>query len=72
MLRADLAVLHGDTRIGTTTSGTFSPTLKAGIALALIDTDAQIADGTIVTVDVRGRAVECEVSPTPFVTPKTR
>jgi len=72
VLRADLAVLHGDTRVGTTTSGTFSPTLKAGIALALIDTAAQIADGDTVTVDVRGRAVECEVSPTPFVTPKTR
>ncbi len=38
VLRADLAVLDGDTRIGTTTSGTFSPSLKVGIALALIDT----------------------------------
>ena len=41
----DLTVLDGDTPVGVTTSGTFSPTLKVGIALALIDTDADIADG---------------------------
>lgn len=61
-----------DIRIGTTTSGTFSPTLKVGIALALIDTDHDIADGQRVSVDVRGRAVECEVVKPPFVTPHTR
>lgn len=72
VLRADLAVLDGDTRVGVTTSGTFSPTLKVGIALALIDTEYDIADGTTVTVDVRGRAVECEVVKPPFVTPSTR
>ncbi|MBU8823979.1 glycine cleavage system aminomethyltransferase GcvT [Mycolicibacterium goodii] len=72
VLRADLAVLDGDARIGVTTSGTFSPTLKAGIALALIDTAHDIADGQRVTVDVRGRAVDCEVVKPPFVTPSTR
>ena len=72
VLRADLAVLDGDRRVGVTTSGTFSPTLKAGIALALIDTDAGIEDGAQLTVDVRGRAVECEVVTPPFVTAKTR
>ncbi|CQD21112.1 glycine cleavage system aminomethyltransferase T [Mycolicibacterium conceptionense] len=72
VLRADLAVLDGDTRIGTTTSGTFSPSLKAGIALALIDTAHDIADGQRVSVDVRGRAVECEVVKPPFVAAKTR
>lgn len=72
VLRAELAVLDGDRRVGVTTSGTFSPTLKAGIALALIDTDAGIEDGARLTVDVRGRAVECEVVTPPFVTAKTR
>jgi len=72
VLRSELAVLDGDTKIGVTTSGTFSPTLKVGIALALIDTDAGIEDGDHVTVDVRGRAVECEVVRPPFVTAKTR
>lgn len=72
VLRAGLAVLAGDRQVGVTTSGTFSPTLKAGIALALIDADAGIDDGAQLTVDVRGRAVECEVVRPPFVTAKTR
>ncbi|PQM50291.1 glycine cleavage system protein T [Mycolicibacter virginiensis] len=72
VLRADLAVLDGDRRVGVTTSGTFSPTLKAGIALALIDVDAGVEDGGRLDVDVRGRAVECEVVTPPFVTAKTR
>ncbi|HET9877622.1 MAG TPA: glycine cleavage T C-terminal barrel domain-containing protein, partial [Mycobacterium sp.] len=72
VLRAGLAVRDGDRRVGLTTSGTFSPTLKAGIALALIDTDAHIDDGARLAVDVRGRPVECEVVRPPFVTAKTR
>ncbi|MDR3662443.1 MAG: glycine cleavage system aminomethyltransferase GcvT [Mycobacterium sp.] len=72
VLRADLTVLDGDTPVGITTSGTFSPSLKVGIALALLDTAANIADGARVTVDVRGRALECEVVAPPFVTAKTR
>jgi len=72
VLRPELTVLDGDTKVGVTTSGTFSPTLKTGIALALIDTDAGVEDGQHVAVDVRGRAVECEVVRPPFVDPKTR
>jgi len=72
VLRPELTVLDGDTTVGVTTSGTFSPTLKTGIALALIDSDAGVEDGQHVTVDVRGRAVECEVLRPPFVEPKTR
>jgi glycine cleavage system T protein (aminomethyltransferase) len=72
VLRPELAVLDGDTEVGVITSGTFSPTLKVGIALALIDADAGVEDGQHVTVDVRGRAVECEVLRPPFVELKTR
>lgn len=72
VLRAGLTVLDGDTKVGVTTSGTFSPTLQVGIALALVDTDAGVEDGQHVTVDVRGRALECEVVRPPFVEPKTR
>ena len=72
VLRPDLTVLDGGVSVGVTTSGTFSPTLKAGIALALIDTAAGIEDGAHVTVDVRGRAVDCEVVKPPFVAVKTR
>jgi aminomethyltransferase len=72
VLRADMRVLAGDRPVGITTSGTFSPTMKVGIALALIDADAGIADGQSVAVDVRGRALECEVVAPPFVEAKTR
>ncbi|QLL05557.1 glycine cleavage system aminomethyltransferase GcvT [Mycobacterium vicinigordonae] len=76
VLRSGLTVrkagAEGDGTVGITTSGTFSPTLQVGIALALIDSAAGIEDGQIVTVDVRGRSVECEVVRPPFVEPKTR
>jgi aminomethyltransferase len=70
--RAEMTVLRETTPVGVTTSGTFSPTLGAGIALALIDTDAGVADGDTVSVDVRGRGLECEVIKPPFVQVKTR
>jgi len=70
--RADMAVLSGSTPVGITTSGTFSPSLNVGIALALIDSAAGISDGDTVSVDVRGRALECEVVKPPFVDVKTR
>ncbi|OSC41820.1 glycine cleavage system protein T [Mycobacterium decipiens] len=72
VLRPGLSVLAGDTTVGVTTSGTFSPTLQAGIGLALIDSDAGVEDGQQISVDVRGRAVECEVVRPPFVAVKTR
>ena len=72
VLRPELTVLDGDAVVGVTTSGTFSPTLKVGIALALIDTAAGIENGSRVTVDMRGRPLECEVVDPPFVEAKTR
>jgi aminomethyltransferase len=51
--------------IGRTTSGTFSPTLRQGIALALLEPSVAIADS--VAVDVRGRRLACQVVPLPFV-----
>ncbi len=65
--RAGMPVLVGGERVGVTTSGTFSPTLRTGIALALIDTAAGVALDDTVTVDVRGRALECVVTKPPFV-----
>ena len=72
VLRPGLTVLSADSPVGVTTSGTFSPTLQAGIALALIDSDAGVEDGQQITVDVRGRSATCEVVRPPFVTLKTR
>jgi aminomethyltransferase len=69
--RADLTVLAaGGTPVGRTTSGTFSPSLKQGIALALLD--RSVAEGDEVAVDVRGRAVRCRVVKPPFVQVQTR
>jgi len=65
--RADCAVKLGDTEIGVCTSGTFSPTLKQGIALALLDTASGVKKGDQVVVDVRGRDLTCEVVIPPFV-----
>jgi glycine cleavage system T protein (aminomethyltransferase) len=55
---------------GEVTSGTFSPTRKIGIALALLD--RAVADGDEVLVDVRGRPARFRVVRPPFVTPSTR
>lgn len=72
VLRAGMAVRTENGVIGSCTSGTFSPTLKTGIALALLDTAAGVDAGAEVTVDVRGRDMPCEVVRPPFVTPKTQ
>jgi len=54
-----------DLPVGHVTSGTFSPTLRKGIALALINTQIQV--GAEVLVDVRGRAEVFVVTTPPFV-----
>jgi aminomethyltransferase len=51
--------------VGTVTSGTFSPTLRVGVGLALLD--AQVGDGDEVTMDVRGRDGRFVVTKPPFV-----
>jgi glycine cleavage system T protein (aminomethyltransferase) len=53
------------TVVGEVTSGTFSPTLRTGIALALLD--AAVGEGDEVTVDVRGRPGHMRVVRPPFV-----
>jgi len=56
--------------VGEVTSGTFSPTLKHGIALALLSKEVAVGDQLI--VDVRGRDSQCEVVTLPFVTSHVR
>jgi aminomethyltransferase len=56
--------------LGAVTSGTFSPTLKTGIALALVDSAVAVDD--LVSVDIRGRAEPFTVVKPPFVTPGVR
>jgi aminomethyltransferase len=62
--------LTRDLPIGEITSGTFSPSLKKGVALALIN--SQIEEGAEVSVDVRGRQEVFVVTKPPFVQPGVR
>jgi aminomethyltransferase len=57
-------------QVGGVTSGTFSPTRRIGIALALLD--RSIDEGAEVQVDVRGRVSRCQVVSPPFVEPSTK
>ncbi len=52
-------------KIGEITSGTFSPTLKEGIALALVDSEHDKLESMF--IDVRGKALECTNVPLPFI-----
>lgn len=70
--RPGMTVHVGDTVVGTVTSGTFSPTRKVGIALALLDTAAGLAEGDTVEVDVRGRRAIMRVVRPPFVQPSVK
>ncbi len=63
--RAHCAVLSDGERVGEVTSGTFSPTLKNGIALALLK--PSVSEGDEVVIDVRGREVPGRVVKPPFV-----
>ena len=66
--RQHMAVSTVDgTTVGEVTSGTFSPTRKVGVALALVATDAGLVDGDEVLLDVRGRPARFVVTPPPFV-----
>ena len=51
--------------IGQTTSGTWSPTIKAGIALARLNLDFASL-GTLVSVDIRGRRARATIVSLPF------
>jgi aminomethyltransferase len=66
----DVRPAGGGQIVGSTTSGTFSPTLRQGIALALLDRGT--SEGDEVEVDVRGRALACRVVKPPFVRTQTR
>ncbi len=72
VLRAGLTVQRDGEAVGVTTSGTFSPSLGVGIALALVNADASLSPGDGVEVDVRGRALGCEIVAPPFVAVNTK
>ena len=57
-------------QIGIVTSGTFSPTLKVGIALALIE--PRYNEGDTVLIDVRGRTSAAVITSLPLVASHVR
>lgn len=65
--RPHYAVFGGDEEVGETTSGTFSPTLRIGIALGYVSPRERVAPGDEVEVEVRGRRGHAEVVRPPFV-----
>jgi aminomethyltransferase len=64
--RPHYGVFAGDERVGETASGTFSPTLRIGIALAYVASEHS-EPGTELDVDVRGKRGRAEVVNPPFV-----
>lgn len=64
--REGAEVFAGNDHIGTVTSGGFSPTLGAPIAMAYVASE-HAAIGTALEVEVRGKRLAATVSPTPFV-----
>jgi aminomethyltransferase len=60
-----MQVLNDGVVVGIVTSGTFSPSLKSGIALALIDTEFKV--GQQLSLDVRGRTSSVEIVKLPFM-----
>jgi aminomethyltransferase len=69
--RAGMEVKNSEGEVvGVITSGTFSPTLKHGIALALVAKEISVGDQLI--VDVRGRDSQSEVVKLPFVISRVR
>jgi aminomethyltransferase len=65
--RSHYPVAADDEWVGETTSGTFSPTLRAGIALAYLQPRERFSAGDHVEVDVRGRRGRAVVAKPPFV-----
>jgi aminomethyltransferase len=65
VMRPGCAILRSGRQIGKVTSGSHSPTLGVSIAMGFLPPEAA-AEGTELTVDVRGRPLKARVVPRPF------
>ena len=64
--REGALVFAGEKEVGRVTSGGFSPSLNHPIAMAYVNA-AHAADGTALTIEVRGKRLPARVVPMPFV-----
>ncbi len=67
--RQDSPVLCGGRQVGRVTSGTFSPTLKKPLAMALVEAGSLEGD---LAVDIRGREIACRLVSFPFLSARTK
>ena len=63
-------IMDGSNKIGTVTSGSYSPSLDMNIGLGYVPTGFS-APGSRFQIDIRGRTVEAEVTTLPFYSRKT-
>ncbi len=64
--REGAEIYAGDVKIGTVTSGGFSPSLQTPIGMGYVDA-AHAAVGTALEIDVRGKRLSATVTTMPFV-----
>ena len=64
--RPHYKILRNGSPVGEVTSGTFSPSLNAGIALGFVPAD-RAKPGETYEIEIRGRGVQAQVVPLPFV-----
>jgi len=67
--RQDARVLHLGRDVGYVTSGTFSPTLKKPLAMALVETG--VPNGEVL-IDIRGKGVEARTTAFPFLSARAK
>ncbi|MBK8166421.1 MAG: glycine cleavage system aminomethyltransferase GcvT [bacterium] len=67
--RQGARILSGGRDVGFVTSGTFSPTLKKPLALALVEAAVPAGD---VMIDIRGKGVEARTTAFPFLAARTK
>jgi aminomethyltransferase len=67
--RQGYAVMNGDAVVGTVTSGTWAPTLKKSLCMALVDADSVEAD---LSIQVRTQAIAAKRVPIPFYPSRAR
>jgi aminomethyltransferase len=64
--REGAEVFAGEAKVGTVTSGGFSPSLQHPIATAFIET-AHAAEGTALEIDTRGKRISARIVNLPFI-----